>query len=836
MPKRKRLGDDGSEDGKRRRKMDISEILQELHDAMKNQKSEDGRLICENFIRAPSKRSAPEYYEVVPNPIDLLRIQQKIKMDEYNDIDAMTVDVEQLVNNAKSYHKEDTQEFKDAVELWDFYVQSKNDFFLDDADEQDDAYANDGKADDVISNAGSEASVDDDPCEELFTAVMTANEEDRSISDIFRLLPSKSMYPDYFDVIKEPIDLKTIGARIQAGHYVGINDLEKDLLLMIKNAKHYNEPGSQVYRDALTLRKLIISKKSDIDQRKINPIKTSDRIKAKKSTAANQKWSQYAAALKYEDGEEEPAPPVAPPPSVLDDTYVEEESDPEDAESNPHWTLFETVRNHGMNHKGVAMSAPFVRLPNRRAYPDYYQEIKRPISLCKIKTKIKAGYYVAGVDLVDDFSLMFENAKKYNRPDSKIYKDACTLQKLMLDKAKELNLDSQEESVESEDNEDSRMSFSSVKTAEKPVIENIPSVEIDEQITNDAPISLPPTEIISTPTAITTTPVISSTTKKKINKRLVTGYIIFASEVRKSVVQANPECNFGDISRIIGAEWKNLVSETKAEYERKAQKQNEESAKEAAKEAENYAAAPPEGVTVENGILECRWEKCDFQFEESSDLMEHLVSENGHVWRTYGEHKDKEELIFQCLFHGCGRVKKGAPPFPNITRLVRHCKEVHVTKQQYKPLAPNNRTKNYISSKTRPRPPPVMATTPVSSMVNTVSHGAVSEVESVPIQTASIGIQVEPTEPIFVAPPRPSRLVHSSTYIEYIKRLQPETPHLSNWETELNATPENTRLQDHSKLPTQWLANGPGNHGNVVNALWALRQFMFQDCLTLYKK
>lgn len=160
------------------------------------------------------------------------------------------------------------------------------------------------------------------------------------------------------------------------------------------------------------------------------------------------------------------------------------------------------------------------------------------------------------------------------------------------------------------------------------------------------------------------TPVL--TVKKKIARRLVTGYIIFASEVRKSVVQANPECSFGDVSRIIGTEWKNLPQETKAEYEKKAQKQNEESAKQAADAAAAAESLPHSPASahsqIENAIYECHWEnKCDFQFEDASDLLDHLISEpNGHVWQSFGEMKDKEGAEFQCLFHGCGRVKKGA--------------------------------------------------------------------------------------------------------------------------------------------------------------------------------
>lgn len=43
--------------------------------------------------------------QVVTNPIDLLKIQQKLKTDEYEDIDALQTDIELLVNNAKAFYK-----------------------------------------------------------------------------------------------------------------------------------------------------------------------------------------------------------------------------------------------------------------------------------------------------------------------------------------------------------------------------------------------------------------------------------------------------------------------------------------------------------------------------------------------------------------------------------------------------------------------------------------------------------------------------------------------------------------------------------------------------------
>jgi len=48
--------------------------------------------------------------------------------------------------------------------------------------------------------------------------------------------------------------------------------------------------------------------------------------------------------------------------------------------------------------------------------------IKRPIDLERISQKLKSSQYESLDDMVSDFVLMFDNACKYNEPDSQIYK------------------------------------------------------------------------------------------------------------------------------------------------------------------------------------------------------------------------------------------------------------------------------------------------------------------------------------------------------------------------------------------------------------------------------
>jgi transcription initiation factor TFIID subunit 2 len=57
----------------------------------------------------------------------------------------------------------------------------------------------------------------------------------------------------YFDVIKNPMDLSTMGAKLGAGMYKDRFEFEADFRLVIDNAKRYNMPGSHVHNEAIAI-------------------------------------------------------------------------------------------------------------------------------------------------------------------------------------------------------------------------------------------------------------------------------------------------------------------------------------------------------------------------------------------------------------------------------------------------------------------------------------------------------------------------------------------------------------------------------------------------------
>ena len=94
------------------------------------------------------------------------------------------------------------------------------------------------------------------------------------------LLPSPQKLPQYYDVIKQPMDLKMVAQRIQASEYNSLAELEADLQLVFRNACTFNEPGSQIYKDAKVLRKLAQTRRAEIEHARLTAAKSSERIRS----------------------------------------------------------------------------------------------------------------------------------------------------------------------------------------------------------------------------------------------------------------------------------------------------------------------------------------------------------------------------------------------------------------------------------------------------------------------------------------------------------------------------------------------------------------------------
>ncbi|KAJ3183529.1 hypothetical protein HDU87_006854 [Geranomyces variabilis] len=86
----------------------------------------------------------------------------------------------------------------------------------------------------------------------------------RKRCDLFIALPPKAHYPDYYEIIKSPIAMDMILHRLRHVYYKSIDQFVADFHLMFANAMHYNLEGSEVYDDALQMKKAFDAKVEEL--------------------------------------------------------------------------------------------------------------------------------------------------------------------------------------------------------------------------------------------------------------------------------------------------------------------------------------------------------------------------------------------------------------------------------------------------------------------------------------------------------------------------------------------------------------------------------------------
>ncbi|KAK5990117.1 Chromatin structure-remodeling complex subunit snf21 [Cladobotryum mycophilum] len=93
---------------------------------------------------------------------------------------------------------------------------------------------------------------------------------------------------------------------------------------------------------------------------------------------------------------------------------------------------------------------PFVKLPPKREYADYYVIIQNPICMNHIQTRIKKEEYNCLADMRKDFDLLIRNCQTYNEDGSILYQDAKTMNEFFVKKYQE-ELDAHPELVDLEE-------------------------------------------------------------------------------------------------------------------------------------------------------------------------------------------------------------------------------------------------------------------------------------------------------------------------------------------------------------------------------------------------
>ncbi|CAK1366197.1 Transcription regulatory protein SNF2 [Cercospora beticola] len=82
----------------------------------------------------------------------------------------------------------------------------------------------------------------------------------RGIIDPFLELPPKHDYPDYYQLIKNPICMKQIENKINKKQYQSVRQFRADIALLCNNCRQYNDDASILFADAHTIERACLEK------------------------------------------------------------------------------------------------------------------------------------------------------------------------------------------------------------------------------------------------------------------------------------------------------------------------------------------------------------------------------------------------------------------------------------------------------------------------------------------------------------------------------------------------------------------------------------------------
>eukprot|EP00842_Homolaphlyctis_polyrhiza_P005041 jgi/Hompol1/5538/HPOL_004518-RA len=203
--------------------------------------------------------------------------------------------------------------------------------------------------------------------------------------------PIAQNIPNYFDIIKHPMDFSTIKNKLDRGLFANVHEFIADISLVFSNACSFNPPDTQVHMDAL-----VLAKKFEEDWA---PALHSSIASGGGDNADSNNNSNIAQLLMEAQ---------SPERMVLDELMI---------------------------HKDAGI---FLLPVDRDMYPDYYIRIQNPIDLSAINTRVQNRQYATFSNFDEDIKLMFRNCFEYNRKGTVGYVVGKSLEAFYLRRTKDI--------------------------------------------------------------------------------------------------------------------------------------------------------------------------------------------------------------------------------------------------------------------------------------------------------------------------------------------------------------------------------------------------------------
>lgn len=166
------------------------------------------------------------YYDIVKQPMDLSTIQKKLENNEYEELKDLRSDLELIFDNCILYNGRKGTLGKLAADLKRY------------------SQINTKKIEEK-SFLTRKPMKEKEEC--LKIVQLLSSKQFENINWPFLIPVDTKLIPNYLNVVKKPMDLKTVTEKIEKNLYEDKKDLENDLRQITTNCFLFNLPGTEVY-------------------------------------------------------------------------------------------------------------------------------------------------------------------------------------------------------------------------------------------------------------------------------------------------------------------------------------------------------------------------------------------------------------------------------------------------------------------------------------------------------------------------------------------------------------------------------------------------------------
>lgn len=223
--------------------------------------------------------------------------------------------------------------------------------------------------------------------------------------------------PDYFTVIKQPMDLSTISKKLDLNEYATAEAFMADVRLMLTNCFTYNAPDSQVTKMGRNLEKYFNTAMAKMPTELTGG--------ANSSAVSSVGTSVLQSPTGTSRPKRESSVVTAVGGSQIPGSQVRRASSPSGS-----LTFCSSVLRELMKKTNAHLNWPFMVPvdPVALNIPDYFDVIKQPMDLGTIRKKLDTGMYTRADQFEYDVRLVFSNCYTYNPPESDVCKMARELE------------------------------------------------------------------------------------------------------------------------------------------------------------------------------------------------------------------------------------------------------------------------------------------------------------------------------------------------------------------------------------------------------------------------